>query len=227
MSDSITTRVARIIAGGTHALLDKAENLAPDAVMAQSIREIEQVIAEIRLDLGKAEAAKHLVLLQITKLKEEHEKLDSQIATAIVEKRDDLAAAAIGRQTDIEDFLPVLEKSLTEQSERSKVLVSYITALLAKKRELEQILNHYIATQSDLNNSTAQTTSSASTAQSRVENAEIAFERILARQLGVSGLQMGELEDAEKLKELADLKRNNRIAERLAAVKLASEQTKS
>jgi phage shock protein A len=219
MSDSITTRVARLIAGGTHALLDKAENLAPDAVMAQSIREIEQIIAEIRLDLGKAEASKHLVTLQITKLQEEHEKLSSQINIAINEQRDDLAAAAVGRQTDIEDFLPVLEKSLAEQSERSSVLASYITALLAKKRELEQLLDNYMATQTESSGILPQ--SNLTDRQSRIEDAENAFERVLARQLGVSGLQMAQVEDAAKLKELAELKRNNRIAERLAAIKLA------
>ena len=225
MSDTITTRVARIIAGGTHALLDKAENLAPDAVMAQSIREIEQIIGEIRLDLGKAEASKHLVNLQITKLQEEHEKLSAHIGTAITEQRDDLAQAAIGRQTDIEDFLPVLQKSLTEQTERSAVLASYITALLAKKRELEQILSNYVATQTESGSTSKQP--NLSDKQSRIEEAENAFERVLARQLGVSGLQMGGLEDAAKLKELADLKRNNRIAERLAALKLANSPFKN
>lgn len=225
MSDTITTRVARIIAGGTHALLDKAENLAPDAVMAQSIREIEQVIAEIRLDLGKAEASKHLVTLQITKLQEEHEKLSAQISIAIAEQRDDLAAAAISRQTDIEDFLPVLQKSLAEQTERSAVLASYITALLAKKRELEQILDNYVATQAESGSSSPQP--NFSDKQSRIEDAENAFERVLARQLGVSGLQMAQVEDAAKLKELTELKRNNRIAERLAAIKLANQPAKN
>jgi len=225
MSETITTRVARIIAGGTHSLLDKIEDLAPDAIMAQSIREIEQIIAEIRLDLGKAEAAKHLVNLQIAKLQGEYDTLSAQITHAVSQQRDDLAKAAIGRQTDIEDFLPVLQKSLAEQSERSTLLASYITALLAKKRELEQIFNDYLATQTDSGNSSAQPT--LSDKQNRIENAENAFERALTRQLGVSGLQTGALEDAAKLKELADLKRSNRIAERLAAIKLASEPTKN
>ena len=222
MSESISTRVARIIAGGTHALLDIAENLAPDAVMSQSIREIEQVVSEIRHDLGKAEAAKHLVTSQITKLQEEYEKLTPQIELAVVEQRDDLATVAIGRQADIEDYLPVLEKSLQEQAERCKQLASYITALLAKKRELEQLLNQYLTAQT--NREKTATSSSATDHQDRVEQAENTFERVLNRQLGVSGLATNQLEDAAKLKELADLKRNNRIAERLAAVKLA--QTK-
>jgi len=221
MSDSIATRVARIIAGSTHALLDKAENLAPDAVMAQSIRDIEQVIAEVRVDLGKAEAAKHLVLAQIAKLNEEHGQLAGRIDTAIGEGRDDLASAAIGRQADIEDYLPVLQKALDEQDARAKELASYILALQAKKRELEQVLADFQRQPSAATGSSAPPTASPVDRQARVDEAEAAFERVLSRQLGVSGLTGASNEDAAKLKELAQLQRDNRIAERLAAAKLA------
>jgi phage shock protein A len=219
MADTIATRVARIIAGGAHALLDKAENLAPDAVMAQSIREIDQVIAEVRVDLGKAEAGKHLVLSQMAKLNAEHEKLADQIETAVVQDRDDLASAAIGRQADIEDLLPVLKKSLDEQSERSKELESYIVALMAKKRELDQVLTDYQASLSSP--ATTPAARDGSGLQVRIDNAESSFGRVLARQTGVTGLTGGISAEAGKLKELADMQRGNRIAERLAAIKAA------
>lgn len=223
MSESIATRVARIIAGGTHALLDKAENLAPDAVMAQSIRDIEQVAGEVRVDLGKAEAAKHLVLAQMAKLNDEHAQLAGRVEAAINQQRDDLASAVIGRQADIEDYLPVLQKALDEQTARAKDLASYILALLAKKRELEQVLAEY---QRHPGGGQADTPPQASPAdrQARVDDAEAAFERVLARQLGVSGLTGATVEDAAKLKELAQLQRDNRIAERLTAAKLARRQ---
>jgi phage shock protein A len=219
MSESISTRVARIIAGGTYALLDKAETLAPDSVMMQSIRDIEQVASEVRVDLGKAEAAKHLVNTQITKLNEEHDKLTGQIDIAVSEQRDDLASVAIGRQADIEDFLPVLQKSLDEQDGKVKELVGYMMALLAKKRELEQILAEYQANRS-LRPEMARV-NNGSDRQSRVEDAEAAFGRVLAKQLGLSGLSLSGAEDAAKIKELAELQRNKRIAERLAAIKAA------
>lgn len=224
MAETIATRVARIIAGGTHALIDKAENLAPDAIMAQSIREIEQVVAAVRVDLGKAEAAKHLVLSQIAKLNGEHEKLAEQVETAVGEGRDDLASVAIGRQADIEDYLPVLKKSLDEQSERGKEFESYLLALQAKKRELEQVLNEYLAAQA--NQPASAMSTGATDRQARVEGAESAFGKVLARQTGVTGLGMGAPQDAAKLKELADMQRSNRIAERLAAIKVASGQKK-
>jgi phage shock protein A len=224
MPETISTRVARIIAGGANALLDKAESLAPDAVMAQSIRDIEQVASEVRVDLGKAEAAKHLVANQIAKLNGEHEKLTGQIATAISEQRDDLASAAIGRQTDIEDLLPVLQKSLDEQNEKAQELVGYIMALLAKKRELEQILGEYQSSQSN-RPETAAVNGGGHDRQARVDEAEAAFGRVLAKQLGISSLGLGTTDDAAKIKELAELQRNKRIAERLASIKAASGQS--
>ncbi|MGB2681389.1 MAG: PspA/IM30 family protein [Candidatus Competibacter sp.] len=217
MADTFATRVSRIIAGGAHALLDKAESLAPEAAMRQAIREIEQVTAEVRVDLGKSEAAKHLVLSQMAKLNAEHEKLSEQIDAALERERDDLAEAAIGRQADIEDLLPVLQKSLDEQSERAQDLESYIMALLAKKRELDQLLIDY---QASLSRPAASTASSGGADyQLRVDDASAAFGRVLARQTGVAGLQAGINGDASQLKELADMQRRRRIAERLAALK--------
>ncbi len=215
MTDTFAIRVARIIAGGAHALLDKAEGLAPAAVMNQAIREIEQVIAEVRVDLGKAEAAKHLVLSQMAKLNAEHEKLGEQIDAALAHERDDLAKAAIGRQTDIEDLLPVLQKSLDEQSERSKELESYIVALLAKKRELDQLLLDY---QASLASPADTPTAAGGDRQARADAAEAVFGRVLARQTGVA-FPGGLDSEASKLKELAEMQRDHRIAERLAAFK--------
>lgn len=220
MADTIANRVARIVAGGAHALIDKAESLAPEAVMTQAIREIEQVVDEVRADLGKAEAAKHLVLSQLARLNAEHEKLGEQIDTAIAAERDDLATAAIGRQTDIEDLLPVLQKSLDEQNERAKELESYIVALLAKKRELDATLTEYAAAKS-APGAADPAGLGATNRQARVSEAENSFARVLARQTGATGIASGMTADAGKLKELADMQRNNRIAERLASIKAA------
>lgn len=221
MADTIATRVSRIIAGGAHALLDKAENMAPEAMMAQSIREIDQVIAEVRVDLGKAEAGKHLVLSQMAKLNGEHEKLAEQVDLAVGQERDDLAVAAIGRQADIEDLLPVLQKSLDEQTERSKEFESYIVALLAKKRELEQVLADYQATLA--NQAASPAPAGGSSRQARVDDAESSFGRVLARQTGAA-MVPGLGTDAGKLKDLADMQRSNRIAERLAAIKASRQR---
>lgn len=217
MAETLANRVARIIVGGAHALLDKAENLAPEAVMAQAIREIDQVSDEVRSDLGKCEAAKHLILSRIARLNAEHETLAGQVEMAIDAQRDDLASAAIARQADIEDLLPVLQKSLDEQNEQAREFESYIVALQAKKRELDATLEDYRRTQEAQSNTAS--ANHGGDRQSRVDEAEASFARIIARQTGASGLAGDAPGQAAKLKELAELQRNNRIAERLAAIK--------
>lgn len=213
MTETLAARVTRLIVGGAHTLIEKAENLSPDAVMAQSVREIDQIIAEVRLDFGKSEATKHLTQSQIAKLNAEHAQLNEQISVAVAQGRDDLAAAAIGRQTDIEDYLPVLQKSLNEQSERAAEFENYLLALQAKKRELTQLLDDYAAAPAAVG------AADNPDRQNRVDDAETAFDRALARQGTVGGSGLGVNHDAAKLKELAELQRKQRIAERLAAIK--------
>jgi phage shock protein A len=220
MSESISSRVARIVAAATHALIEKAETLAPVAVMAQAIREIEQVATEVRVDLGKAEAARHLVLSQIARLQDEHALLAAQIATAIAQGRDDLAAAAIGRQADIEDYLPVLQRSQDEQTQRAKDLECEVLALLAKRKELEQAMAERQRAHEAASCAPA-AAPGGNDRLGRVENARSAFERVLSNELGVSGLGAGSTDDAAKLALLVELQRKARIAERLAALKAA------
>jgi phage shock protein A len=223
MADNISTRVTRIIGGSVHAILDAVEDAAPEATMAQAIREVDQVIDEVRTELGRAEAAKHLVTTQLNKLNTESERLASQVEVAIGQNREDLARAGLEKQINIEDQLPVLQKMLAEQQERGKDFEGYITALLAKKREMEEALREFIAARAS-QVPTGSQTASTGRAQSRVDNAGSAFERVMARQTGVSGLAATVTANPSQLKELQDLQRTHRIEERLAKLRASMPQ---
>jgi phage shock protein A len=218
MTDSIATRVTRIVSGSVHALLDTVENAAPEAMMAQAIREVEQVGDEVRAELGKVEAAKHLVTAQINKLNTDNEQLAAQIETALTQNREELARAGIEKQINIEDQMPVLQKSLAEQQERGRELEGYITALLAKKREMDEALREFLAARSTSASPTASAGGRASAA-GRVENASSAFDRVMAKQTGVSGLSPNVTANAAQMKELQELHRNHRVEEKLAQLK--------
>jgi phage shock protein A len=217
MADSLATRVTRILAGSAHAFLDAVEDAAPEAMMRQAVREIDQVMSEVRVDLGKVEAAKHLITTQLNKLNSENEQLATQIDTALGRGEENLARAGIERQIIIDDQMPVLQRSLAEQQEKGGELEGYITALLAKRREMEGALQDYLASVQQPTGSMSGGTSRAGH-ESRVENAQSAFDRVLARQTGVTGLRAAG-GDAQKLQELRDLSRRNRVEERLAQLK--------
>ena len=223
MADNIATRVTRIVSGSVHALLDAVEDAAPEAIMAQAVREVDQVIDEVRTELGRVEAAKHLVTTQLNKLNSESEHLADQIELAMSQNREDLVRTGLEKQINIEDQVPVLQKSLAEQQERGKELEGYITALLAKKREMEQALQEFVASRAAPTSPGAQAGAKGSS-RARVDNAGSAFDRVMARQTGVAGLSANVTADAAKLKELQDLQRSHRIEERLAKLKAARQK---
>lgn len=217
MADTLATRVTRIMAGSAHAFLDAVEDMAPEAMMRQAIRELEQVLADVRVDLGKVEAGKHLVLSQINKLNDENEQLAASIETALAQGKEDLARAGVERQTLIEDQTPVLQRSLAEQNDRALELEGYITGLLAKRREMEEVLKEYLASQARV--TTVSSAAGKGSKDSKVESAQSAFDRVLARQTGVGGLVGPAGGDALKLRELQDTARRQRVDDKLAALK--------
>ena len=219
MSETLSRRVGRLVSGGFHALIDAAENLAPEAVMNESIREIERAVDEVRAELGKVLAQKHLAAKKMADESNRHEAIDANLQAAVAAGRDDLAEAGIAEQMDIEARLPVLENTIADCAAQEKELEGFIAALQAKKREMQQQLQDWRAAQQSMG--TGKTAGGNGSDLNRIardaEKSGNAFDRVMGRQNSVhSSTDAAQL---AKLKELEDLSRNNRIAERLAALK--------
>src|SRR5262249_38663051 len=151
------------------------------------------------------------------------ETLAGQIEIAVAKGDEALARAGIAKQVDIEDQIPVLQRSLQDAIERSKELEGYVVALLAKKREMESALQDFIAARATAAGpaGAAAPGTSASSTQDKVDRAGSAFDRVMARQTGIAGLGSAVSPDAAKLRDLQELARTHRIDERLAALKAA------
>ena len=219
MSETLSRRVGRLVSGGFHALIDAAKNLAPEAVMNESIREIERAVDEVRAELGKMLAQKHLAAKKMADESNRHEAIDANLQAAVDAGRDDLAEAGIAEQMDIEARLPILENTIADCAAQEKELEGFIAALQAKKREMQQQLQDWRAAQQSMG--TGKTAGGNGSDLNRIardaEKSGNAFDRVMGRQNSVhSSTDAAQL---AKLKELEDLSRNNRIAERLAALK--------
>lgn len=222
MSETLSRRVGRLVSGGFHALIDAAENLAPEAVMNESIREIERAVDEVRAELGKVLAQKHLAAKKMADESNRHEAIDANLQAAVDAGRDDLAEVGIAEQMDIEARLPILENTIADCAAQEKELEGFIAALQAKKREMQQQLQDWRAAQQSMG--TGKTAGGNGSDLNRItrdaEKSGNAFDRVMGRQNSVhSSTNAAQL---AKLKELEDLSRNNRIAERLAALKAKS-----
>jgi len=222
MSDTLANRVGRLVGGGVHALLDAMERAAPEAVMAQAIREVDSVVDEVRTELAKSITERHMAVKRLAEENRRFEELAQNAELAITKGEDELAEVAVGRQLDIEAQLPVIEQRIQECTVRQQELESFILALQARRREMDEELRTIVATRKEAENQAAQT----SCAQveigvhKKAERAASAFERARENVAGVSvGTGSPVPQDAKKLRELDNLARQNRIQERLAAVK--------
>ncbi|MCL1861170.1 MAG: PspA/IM30 family protein [Proteobacteria bacterium] len=221
MSESITTRVSRIIAGNVHHLIDSIENANPQAAMAQAVREVDAIIDEVSVALGRAASNKLLAANRLAEQNRRHEQLSADIETALKEGREDLAKAGVAAQLDVEAQIPVLEHSIANAGDEEKEYEGYLSALRARRREMEETLDQFIASRKQASEGPAGATPPGN----RLEKAVANFDRVLARQTGLGGLNAPiDAAQAGKMRELDELTRNNRIEERLAAIRTRTGQ---
>ncbi len=223
MKETITSRVSRIISGSAKKLVEVLESAAPETVMEEAISEIDNAIYDLRSELGKLNAQKHLATKRLMEANKKHEDLSAKIEFAVDQSRDDLAEAAIAQQMDIEAQIPVLENSIMEAKDKGVELEGYITALQAKKREMRDELREFRKARAEAKSEsvTDSGTGHASIDQ-KVERAEAAFDRMVEKTTGLEASSRSDMQNAAKLEELEDLTRQNRIRERLAAIKAKS-----
>ena len=224
MKETLSGRVGRLISGSFNALIDAVENAAPEIIMEEAIREIDGVIDEVRTELGRVVANKHMSNTRLMEENNKYEELASNIELAVEKARDDLAEAAISKQLDIEVQIPVLENNIAECGTKEKELESYVQALQAKKREMQGELIQY----RESNKEAAAVSgdgpvTSANTEQSvnaKVEKAESAFDRVMEKATGLPlGKQKTDSQTAAQVAELQEMAHKNRVSERLQSIK--------
>jgi phage shock protein A len=216
MAETLRAHVGRLISGSVHALLDKLEDQVPEASMEQAIRELDKVADEVRQELGRATANRHLAQQQHAELNRRHTELSDHIERAMAQQREDLARTAIARQIDIEAQIPVLEATLGDLAREEGELKGYANALQGKKRDMEASLTAFRASRARAQ-SAAGVPAGTSDVQAKIDATSGAFDRAFQRQTGLTPLAHGaSLTDAAKLNELDDLVRSNKIEERLA-----------
>jgi len=226
MKESLTRRVGRIVSGSLNALLDAVENAAPETVMEQAIREIDGVIEDVRAELGRALANKHMAKTRLDEENRRHGDMREKIGLAVSEGRDDLAEAAIARQLDIEAQIPVLAATIDDCSTREKELEGFIAAMLAKKREMKDELRSFRDSRKQESGGIPAGLDSngpggaRDSVEKRLARAESAFDRVLEKVTGLPGAAgIPDRKAAARMAELEDLARRKCIQDRLAQIK--------
>ena len=228
MRDTTITRVKRLISGSVNSIVDAIENATPEMIMSEAIRELESATDQVREELGRVLASRHLASRRLAEATSKIEELAEQIELAVKENRDDLAGGAIARQLDLEAQIPILESSLKDFSSEERELEGYIAALQARRREMEADLEAYRAAARDATMPGAEGAAQAgnANAQARADRADRAFERVMRTNSRIPATANSDRDVRAKVAELEKLSREHRIQERLAAVKAAQSKGK-
>jgi phage shock protein A len=219
MSEQLVSRVKRLVSGSVNSIVDAVENATPEMVMKEAIREVESATDAVRDELGKVLANKHLASRRLMDANSKHETLAGQIDLALKEGRDDLAEAAISKQMDLESQIPLLERAVSDADSEEAELESYIEALQARRREMDDELAAFKESRTAETLTEAGDPAASGSAERKVSKAERAFDRVMRDASGLPGSSGSGRQDASKLAELEKLSRDNRIKERLAAAK--------
>jgi len=220
MSESIALRVKRLMSSSANGLMDALENAAPELLMRESIRELDQAIDDVREELGRAVAIRHQVGRRLAMTKDRHAELTGKARLAVEQGRDDLAEAAIARQLDFEAQMPVLETTIKDAAAKQADLEGYLAALGDRKREMEADLAAFLAARHAQDVDVAGgSVSAVGTVERRAERAQHAFNRALNGASGITDMAKSDRETLAKLAELEIVVRRDNIAARLAAVK--------
>ncbi len=137
MPENILTRVGRIIGGLSNAALDAVEDRNGLAVAEQALREIDAVIHEARLDLGRIKAEAHRLTARRGQLDGELTALPEKLSLALASGREDLARAGIARQLDLESQIEAIDSSLADVAERNEAASKAMQAAAAARRDAE------------------------------------------------------------------------------------------
>ncbi len=226
MSENLVSRVKRLVSGSVAGMVDAIENATPETVMKEAIREVERATDQVRDELGVVIANKHVANTRLMNANAKHEELADQIELAINQGRDDLAQAAISRQLDLEAQIPILEAAINDATHEEAELDSYIAALNGRRREMEEELSTLQSQRSRAaSNDVMGNASAADQAEHTASRAENAFNRAMRSTSTTPGVAGGDRHTSAKLAELEKLSRENRVQERLAAVKASRRDT--
>jgi phage shock protein A len=210
--DTILSRAGRLIAGIAYGAIEKAEDNNKVALVKQAIREIEQAEKEARDSLSQARAEEYRLNARRAEIERETAVLTEQIRTAVAEHRDDLAAAGIARQMDLEAQFEVLSKAIDENAERIDATLTTLRAILSSLQDAEARL-------AELERSEAEQDPPQSSPRGRGTSNGLAkasrASRAIARATGVPA----SVAPSPDIDELSKLHRDKEIASRLARLK--------
>jgi phage shock protein A len=218
VAESILERVSRILSGRVEDTIVRLEQADGPVVMREAIREVDRVIEQVRAD-HEAVMTRRLQAARQLKMLDEHvSQLTDKARFAVGQGRDDLAEAALSRQIDFEQQAAKLAAVQAVAREDETRLDNSITALEARKKQMEDALSSFVVSQREADTGGDGPTQPARNVDKQVKRSEQAFERAMAGAGGV-GFTRAAADTINRVAEIDGLQKSASITARMAKLK--------
>jgi phage shock protein A len=218
MAESIFARVSRLLSATVEDAVDRMEQAGGDAVMREAIREADRAIDQVKAERESTMARRLQAARQQKMLAERAEELTAKARFAVGQGRDDLAEAALSRQVDFEEQAKKLDAVQQQAREEEQRLEDGLTALDARKRQMEDALQAYLISRREAARGGDGPARADRSAEKKVDAAEQAFDCAMAGTGGV-GFARADADTINRVAEIDGMHKSATIAERLAALK--------
>lgn len=221
MAESVFLRVRRLLSGKIEDSVDAMERANSDGTMREAIREVDRAMDEVRRDREAAMTRRLQSTRQQSMIIDKLDKLTEQARFALAEGREDLAEGALMRQVDLEAQAERLERLKELSREQEEKLDESLTALQARKTEMEEALAAFMIAREDASMGGDSGLENKREIETKIRNAEAAFDRAMTGAGGV-GFTRGDAKAINSVAEIETLQKSATVADRLAALKRES-----
>ncbi len=217
MNEKLSSRVNRLINGSLNSFVETLEKMAPEMVMEEAISEVDSVVAEVRVELGRVIAKRHLIQSDISEDEFQHKLLSDKIAIALESQREDLVEVGIAKQLDLEAKKLDLKSMLKSCSQQEQELQTHLKVLEEKQRGMREELSRLVHSQQEHGSYKYK---QGVTAEDRIYNAETTFNRLLEKHTRLDcGSLVPDKSAALQLAKLEELSKQDAIQKRLTQLK--------
>lgn len=217
MSESIFSRISRILSASVEDAIERLEAAGGPAVMREAVREAERAIDQAKAELESITVRRLQAARQQQLLAKRIEDLGGKAAFAVDEGRENLAEAALSRQIDFETQARALDDVQAQVRVEEAELEAGLAALVARKGQMEEALAAFEVSKGEAGNGSGSMRREHTPGQ-RLDVAEKAFERAM-KGVGGVGFTPAEAGTIHRVAEIDALQKSAAVAQRLAALK--------
>ena len=218
MPDSVFVRVERIVRTSADRALELAERASGVVLVREAARELEQAEQRLRADRQTAQRKGERAAQAQKDTRAKLAELTDHARYALSKDREDLARAAVARQVELERETGDWETIAAEAKIETKCIDDALAQVTARRKQIQTELAALEREQS----ASAPARGGKEGIQSRVATAMDKADRIFERAMAERSPVAEPAEAARAMADIAAMKRDDAIEERLAALKASA-----